>query len=181
RASFSVSAGSFATESKAATFAAALKASGLPVFVRARVEDGRYQVLVGPYVSTDEAERAQRRLAAWGLGEARLVVDDAMRARPQEAAIFGFGEGTSNSVVMIAAGSMSSLVFEMQGTPKSVELRRTGVTAIEVEIEQGEEQGEGGRGKGEEREAGALEPLQLPDGVVLVQQLSVHSEGGSLR
>ena len=76
---------------------------------------------------------------------------------------------------------MSSLVFEMQETPKSVELRRTGVTAIEVEIEQGEEQGEGGRGKGEEREAGALEPLQLPDGVVLVQQLSVHSEGDSLR
>src|SRR5207247_2429907 len=63
-ASFSVSSGSFVTESKAATFAAALDASGLPTLVRARPDDGRYQVLVGPYVSTDEAERAQRKLAA---------------------------------------------------------------------------------------------------------------------
>jgi len=165
-ASFSVSAGSFAAESKAEEFAAALGASGLPVFVRARVEDGRSQVLVGPYVSTDEAERAQRRLAAWGLGESRLVVDDAMRARPQEAAIFGFDAAMSTSVVMIAAGSTSSLVFEMQGTPKAVEVKRTSGTTLDVEI-------------GET--AGVLEPLQLPDGVVLVQRLSVHSEGDSLR
>jgi sporulation related protein len=165
-ASFSVSAGSFATDGKAQAFAAALGASGLPVFVRARVEDGRYQVLVGPYVSTDESERAQRKLAAWGLGESRLVVDDAMRARPQEAAIFGFDEAASNGVVMIAAGGMSSLVFEMQETPKAIELKRTSGTALDVEI-------------GQTR--GVLEPLALPDGVVLVQQLSVHSEGDSLR
>ena len=165
-ASFSVSGGSFAAQSKADTFAAALGASDLPVFVRARVEDGRSQVLVGPYVSTDEAERAQRKLAAWGLGETRLVVDDAMRARPQEAAIFGLGESTSNSVVMIAAGSMSSLVFEMHETPKAVEVKRTSATSLDVEIGQ---------------TAGELEPIALPDGVVLVQQLSVHSEGDSLR
>jgi hypothetical protein len=165
-ASFSVSAGSFATDGKAQAFAAALGASGLPVFVRARVEDGRYQVLVGPYVSTDECERAQRKLAAWGLGESRLVVDDAMRARPQEAAIFGFDEAIGNSVVMIAAGSMSSLVFEMQETPKAIELKRTSGTALDVEIGQA---------------AGVLERLTLPDGVVLVQQLSVQSEGDSLR
>ena len=165
-ASFSVSAGSFAADGKAQAFAAALGASGLPVFVRARVEDGRYQVLVGPYVSTDESERAQRKLAAWGLGESRLVVDDAMRARPQEAAIFGFDEAIGNSVVMIAAGSMSSLVFEMQETPKAIELKRTSGTALDVEIGQA---------------AGVLERLTLPDGVVLVQQLSVHSEGDSLR
>jgi hypothetical protein len=161
-----VSAGSFATDGKAQAFAAALGASGLPVFVRARVEDGRYQVLVGPYVSTDECERAQRKLAAWGLGESRLVVDDAMRARPQEAAIFGFDEAIGNSVVMIAAGSMSSLVFEMQETPKAIELKRTSGTALDVEIGQA---------------AGVLERLTLPDGVVLVQQLSVQSEGDSLR
>ena len=171
-ASFSVSAGSFATDAKAETFAAALDAAGLPVLVRARLEDGRHQVLVGPYVSTDEAERAQRRLAAWGLGEARLVVDDAMRARPQEASIFGFDEGANNSIVTIAAGTMSSLVFEMHQTPKQVEVRRTGISTIEVEIQQGT----GGRGQG----AAVFEPLMLPDGVVLMQQLSVRSEGDSL-
>jgi hypothetical protein len=171
-ASFSVSAGAFAADGKAQAFAAALGASGLPVFVRARLEDGRYQVMVGPYVSTDESERAQRKLAAWGLGESRLVVDDAMRARPQEAALFGFDEAIGNSVVMIAAGGMSSLVFEMQETPKQVEVRRTGISAIEVEIRRGARDGQQG--------AGAFEPLSLPDGVVLVQRLSVHSDGDSL-
>src|SRR5258705_12892 len=63
-ASFSVSAGSFASEAKAATFAGVLDSSGLPILVRVRPDDQRYQVLVGPYVSTDEAERAQRRLGA---------------------------------------------------------------------------------------------------------------------
>src|SRR6185503_15974027 len=108
-ASFSVSAGTFASEAKAATFAAALDASGLPILVRVRPDDGRYQVLVGPYVSTEEAERAQRRMAAWGLGEARLVVDDTMRSNPQQAAVFGFGDSSSTSVVMVAAAGMSSI------------------------------------------------------------------------
>src|SRR5215208_3924901 len=111
-ASFSVSAGSFASEARAAIFAAALDASGLPMFVRARTDDGRHQVLVGPYVSTEEAEHAQRKLAAWGLGDARLVVDDTMRTRPQEAAVFGFGEPSSNNIVMLAAPGMASIVFE---------------------------------------------------------------------
>src|SRR6266550_16761 len=88
-ASFSVPAGSFATLDRAAAFAAGLDASGLPVLVRRRPDDGRYQVLVGPYVATDEAEHAQQRLAAAGLGEARLVVDDTMRGAPQRAAMFG--------------------------------------------------------------------------------------------
>jgi hypothetical protein len=61
---------------------------------------------------------------------------------------------------------MSSLVFEMQETPKAIEVKRTSATTLDVEI------GEA---------TGALEPLMLPDGVVLVQQLSVHSEGDSLR
>src|ERR1043165_8298991 len=95
-ASFSVSAGSFASEAKASTFAAALDASGLPILVRVRPEDSRYQVMIGPYVSTDEAEHAQRKLAAWGLGETRLIVDDTMRTRPQEASIFGFGGQATN-------------------------------------------------------------------------------------
>ena len=87
-ASFSVSAGSFTTQLRAAAFAAALNSSGLPTLVRSRPEDRRFQVLVGPYVSTDEAEYAQRALAAWGLGEVRLVVDDTMRGRPERAAMF---------------------------------------------------------------------------------------------
>ncbi len=197
-ASFSVSAGSFATEGKAATFAAALDASGLPILVRVRPDDRRYQVLVGPYVSTEEAERAQRRMAAWGLGEARLVVDDTMRSNPQEASVFGFGRDASASVVMVAAAGMTSIVFEMSHTPKQVEARRTGTTAMEVEIGEGlggrgtggsetggsetGGSGTGGRGKGEEsgseQDADVFEPLRLPDGVSLVRELSVQSGDG---
>jgi hypothetical protein len=187
-ASFSVSAGSFATEVKAATFAAALDASGLPILVRVRPDDGRYQVLVGPYVSTEEAERAQRRMAAWGLGEARLVVDDTMRSNPQEAAVFGFGGSSSTSVVMVAAAGMSSIVFEMSHVPKQVEARRTGSTSMEVEIGQGAGGGGQGAGGGSEQAAagdsqqgaGAFEPLRLPDGVSLVRGLAVQSSDGDM-
>ncbi len=169
-ASFSVSAGSFATESKAATFAAALDASGLPSLVRARPDDGRYQVLVGPYVSTDEAERAQRKLAAWGLGEARLVIDDTMRARPQQASVFGLGDAASNNIVMVAAAGMSSIVFEMRQAPKAIEARRTGTTTFDVEIGSAQPAAGGGQA------------LSLPDGVVLVREMSVLSdEAGSMR
>jgi len=160
-ASFSVSAGSFPNAARASMFAAALDSSGLPILVRLRAEDGRYQVLVGPYVSTDEAEHAQRKLAAWGLGESRLVVDDTMRARPQEAAVFGFGEVASSNIVMVSAAGMSSLVFEMWDTPKQVELKRTGETTVDVEV---------GAATGNAR------PLILPDGVSLVRELSVQSE-----
>jgi len=173
-ASFSVSAGTFASEAKAATFAAALDASGLPILVRVRPEDGRYQVLVGPYVSTDEAERAQRKLARWGLGESRLVVDDTMRARPMEASLFGLGDSARTSVLMVAAAGTSSLVFEMNGVPKQVEARRTSATSVEVEIGQVTDAAR--------QTAGGLQPLRLPDGVVLLRELSVQSENpGTLR
>ena len=162
-ASFSVSAGSFASAGKAATFAAALDASGLPILVRMRPEDGRHQVLVGPFISTDEAERAQRRLATWGLGEARFVVDDTMRARPQEAAIFGFGESDADNVVMLAAPRMVSIVFEMHGVPKEVEVRRTGKTLLDVEI-------------GRTAATSAYKPLSLPDGVSLVRDFFVRRD-----
>jgi hypothetical protein len=174
-ASFSVSAGSFATEAKAATFAAALDSSGLPILVRVRPDDGRYQVLVGPYVSTEEAERAQRKMAAWGLGEARLVVDDTMRSNPQEASIFGFGDSPGTSIVMVAAAGMSSIVFEMSSVPKQVEARRTGVTSLDVEI--GEVAG-GREQVAEEGSAhgpGPFDALRLPDGVSLVRALGVQT------
>ena len=175
-ASFSVSAGSFATEAKAATFAAALDASGLPILLRVRPDDGRFQVLVGPYVSTEEAERAQRNLAAWGLGEARLVVDDTMRARPQQASVFGVGEAVSNTIVMVAAAGMSSIVFEMTEVPKEVEARRTGATTLDVDISSRQ------RSAGSGQEAGSGQALSLPDGVVLVREMSAQSdEAGSMR
>lgn len=159
-ASFSVSAGSFATQDRAAAFAAALDASELPILVRARPDDGRYQVLVGPYVSTEEAEHAQRALAAWGLGEPRLVVDDTMRSRPQNASIFGGDDAGGDGVLIVAAAGMSSVVFEMSKAPRNVEARRTSATTLDVEI-------------GDTAGAGAGDLLTLPDGVPLVREMRV--------
>ena len=167
-ASFSVSAGSFATQTKAATFAAALDASKLPVLIRARPDDYGYQVLVGPYVSTDEAEHAQRTLAAWGLGESRFVVDDTMRSATT-ASVFGVG-GSSNSVVMISAPGVLSLVFEMTQVPKSVEAKRTSATSIELGVEVDVERA---------THTDEFQTLVLPDGVSLVRDLSVQTDDKS--
>jgi hypothetical protein len=161
-----VSAGSFATQSRAAAFAAALHASGVPILVRQRPDDGRYQVLVGPYVSTDEAEHAQRALAAWGLGEPRLVVDDTMRSRPQRAALFGAGDTGSDSVLIVAAAGMSSVVFEMHDTPREVESRRTSATTLDIDI-------------GHVTNEGEMSLLSMPEGVVLAREVSITSAEAS--
>jgi hypothetical protein len=164
-ASFSVSAGSFPTQLRAAAFAAALNSWGLPTLVRSRPEDRRFQVLVGPYVSTDEAEHAQRALAAWGLGEVRLVVDDTMRGTPQRATMFVGGETASDGVVIVAAPGMSSVVFEMPSAPRQVEARRTSATTIDISI---------GQGTG----AGETNVLHMPEGMLLASELTVDAAGG---
>ena len=169
-ASFSVSAGSFATRDRADAFASALNASDLPILVRVRPEDGRYQVLVGPYVSTDEAERAQRALARWGLGDARLVVDDTMRGTPQRAAVFGIGDvsargASRDAVLTVAAVGMSSVVFEMHTAPQEVEARRTSATTIDVDI-------------GRVTRVGRTDPLSMPEGVVLARSVFIAPAGG---
>ena len=164
-ASFSVSAGSFTTQLRAAAFAAALNSSGLPTLVRSRSEDRRFQVLVGPYVSTDEAEHAQRALAAWGLGEVRLVVDETMRGRPQRAAMFVGGETASDGVVIVAAPGMSSVVFEMPSAPRQVEARRTSATTIDISIGQG-------------TDAVETNVLHMPEGMLLASELTVDAAGG---
>ncbi len=163
-ASFSVAAGSFPTQLRAAAFAASLNSSGLPTLVRPRPEDRRFQVLVGPYVSTDEAEYAQRALAAWGLGEVRLVVDDTMRGKPQHAAMFVGGETASDGVVIVAAPGMSSVVFEMPSAPRQVEARRTSATTIDISIGQG-------------TDAGDKNVLHMPEGMLLASELTVDAAG----
>jgi len=68
---------------------------------------------------------------------------------------------------------MSSIVFEMNGAPKEVEVRRISATALDVEI--------GPQPPPEELEQVTAEPLSLPDGVVLVRELSVRNgDSGSM-
>jgi hypothetical protein len=115
-------------------------------------------------VSTDEAEHAQRALAAWGLGEVRLVVDDTMRGRPQRAAMFVGGETASDGVVIVAAPGMSSVVFEMPSAPRQVEARRTSATTIDISI-------------GQVTDGDEQSVLHMPEGMLLASELTVDASG----
>ena len=64
-ASFSVDLAAFLTDAPAQTAAERLAAAGWPSFTW-RLEGGRRHVLVGPYVSIEEAETAQAQLSRLG-------------------------------------------------------------------------------------------------------------------
>jgi cell division protein FtsN len=73
-----VTVATFRTESRARAVVAQLVDEGLPAFTRSKSENGPYQVIVGPYVSADEATAAQASLAAKGVAgtEVRIETTD---------------------------------------------------------------------------------------------------------
>jgi general secretion pathway protein A len=80
--SLAVTVATFTTEQRADVVAAQLVEAGLPAFVR-RQASGAFQVIVGPYISAEEAMTAQRALAAQGVAGtqvtlARSVASDAV-------------------------------------------------------------------------------------------------------
>jgi cell division septation protein DedD len=62
-----ISIASFRTEERARTVAAQLVDAGFPAFVRPRGDGLWQQVIVGPYVSREEAAAAQQAMAAQGV------------------------------------------------------------------------------------------------------------------
>ena len=95
--------------------ASRVEASGLPAFTR-DLGNGR-QVVVGPYVSIDEAEGVQRILARQGFG-ARLLVDESVRRVETHNAVADTS-GSAN-VLLIAGGGRLSIVIEMPVEPRRV-------------------------------------------------------------
>jgi cell division septation protein DedD len=65
----------FRTESRARAVVAQLVDEGLPAFARSKSDDGPYQVIVGPYVSAEEATMAQRSLAAKGVAGTEVRIE----------------------------------------------------------------------------------------------------------
>ena len=55
---------------------------GLPAFTRSKSENGPYQVIVGPYVSAEEAVAAQKALAAQGAAATEVRIESADLSRP---------------------------------------------------------------------------------------------------
>jgi general secretion pathway protein A len=77
-----VTVASFRTESRARAVVARLVDEGFPAFARSRGENGPYQVIVGPYVSADEAVAAQKSLAAQGATGTEVRIETADLSRP---------------------------------------------------------------------------------------------------
>ena len=78
-ASFSVDVTSFSRDADARLTAGKLTKAGLPSFAW-RLNGSLRDVLVGPFVSVDEAETAQRQVARMGFPRSRLHVDERLRS-----------------------------------------------------------------------------------------------------
>lgn len=113
----------------ATTIANRFENAGLPGFTRAIGKGRSRQVVVGPYVSIDEAESVQRMLARQGLG-ARLLVDESVRRTKGHAEAATAGGGVT--ALLIAGGGRLSVVIEMPVEPGLVVTRDTDPVAVEV-------------------------------------------------
>lgn len=70
-----VSVGPFKDAERARVVARTIAAGGLPVFTRADAAGNSHSVLVGPYVSREEALEAQRQAATLGYPDGRIVME----------------------------------------------------------------------------------------------------------
>jgi type II secretory pathway predicted ATPase ExeA len=77
-----VTVASFRTESRARAVVAQLVDQGFPAFARSQSDGGPYQVIVGPYVSAEEAVAAQKALAAQGAAGTAVRIESADLSRP---------------------------------------------------------------------------------------------------
>jgi cell division protein FtsN len=65
----------FRSPKRAITTAAAIQDGGLPAFTRSQ-SNGWQVVVVGPYVSVEEARAAQTMLSRQGFADSRIVVEE---------------------------------------------------------------------------------------------------------
>jgi hypothetical protein len=124
-ASFTVRVPRFAGERDARAIASRLARGGLPAFTW-HVDGPFPDLLVGPFVSIDEAEHAQRALAVHGYRRSRLHVDERLRSARLASA------SASPAVLAVAAPGRESLVFELTGEPRVMSGERVSATAFDV-------------------------------------------------
>ena len=134
-ASFNLTVARVRSAQSAAAIAGRLVSSGLPAFTRTLHSGAWHQVVVGPYVSIDEAERVQRRLRGQGLGVTMLVDESVRRVVGTTGVVrvaHVVNQGTS--LVLVGAAGRLSLVLEMAGKPAKVRTLRGAGSLLEVEV-----------------------------------------------
>lgn len=128
-ASFSVNVTSFSRDADARIMAGRLTKEGLPSFAW-RLNGGLRDVLVGPFVSIDEAEAAQRSVARLGYKRSRLHVDE--RLRSTDAVVAAGDAKASPAVVLVAAPGRLAVAFELSEEPQQVSGQRIDSTTFAV-------------------------------------------------
>ena len=123
--SITVTVGSFKTPDRAAAVAAQIQGLALPAFTRVR--DGQWhQVLVGPYLTTEEATAAQRGLAAHGFTDSRTLVEQPQfvtASRPED-----------RRAVLLRSADRTSLVLQLAEEPKKVLTRQVDASTLEIDL-----------------------------------------------
>jgi hypothetical protein len=133
-ASFSVTIASLESGDEAGATATRVRAFGLPAFTRRSPgKEQMYQAMVGPYVSLDEAERAQRRLSGMGYRGGRIFVDESLRTsgHGQEPVSLGHKD---IAALIVGAPERLSFVLELPEEPSQVTSRRTTETAFDIDV-----------------------------------------------
>jgi hypothetical protein len=133
-ASFSITIASLESGDEAGATATRVRAFGLPAFTRRSPgKEQMYQAMVGPYVSLDEAERAQRRLSGMGYRGGRIFVDESLRTTVHEQEPVSFGH-KDIAALLVGAPERLSFVLELPEEPSQVTSRRTTETAFDVDV-----------------------------------------------
>jgi hypothetical protein len=130
-AGFSIAVTRSQNGANALRLASTIESTGLPAFTRSLKSGTWRQVVVGPYVSLDEAEQVLGYLASRGFG-ARLLVDESVRRRPGHDGV-PLLSATASLVLVSGAGRLS-LVAELPDEPRQVETRRVSPTMLEVDV-----------------------------------------------
>ena len=128
-ASFSVQVTSFSHDTDARVMAGRLTKAGLPAFTW-RLDGSQRDVLVGPFVSIDEAEAAQRAVAKLGQSGSRLHVDERLRAAGTVAT--ALSDKSNPAVVLVAAPGRLAVTFELGAEPQQVSGQRVDPTTFVV-------------------------------------------------
>jgi len=109
-----------------------LVASGTPAFTRAIGNTSGQQVMVGPFVTLDEAEKEQRRLTRNGFMGTRVFVDDSLRRAPKNGVIAT--AATNPALVLVGVGERMSLAIELKNEARQVNTNRAADGTLMLEI-----------------------------------------------
>jgi hypothetical protein len=123
-ASFSLTIASPPSADTAVEMSRRMAAAGTPSFVRAAT--AAHHVMVGPFVSLDEAEAEQQRF-----GGSRVFVDDSLRKASPNPPVAAHG---NPAMVLVGAGAQHALVLEFTQEPHQVSTKRGADGTVVVEM-----------------------------------------------